>query len=117
TDLRVFATHADLENRPNGGNPGAGEFDYKRVLGGFLVQTRDALPEQSFTPRVVTQRQPVLEEFTSLYFAWRAVKHVTSNGVVLAKGLSLVASARASRIGWTPSTWHVARRAIARPAR
>jgi phosphoribosylaminoimidazolecarboxamide formyltransferase/IMP cyclohydrolase len=90
-DLRVFATHADMGTRgPNGSGPLPGEFDYKRVLGGFLVQTRDALPEQSFTPRVVTQRQPVLAELTSLYFAWRAVKHVTSNGVVLAKGLSLV---------------------------
>jgi phosphoribosylaminoimidazolecarboxamide formyltransferase/IMP cyclohydrolase len=90
-DLRVFATHADMGTRgPNGSGPLPGEFDYKRVLGGFLVQTRDALPEQSFTPRVVTQRQPVLAELTSLYFAWRAVKHVTSNGVVLAKGLALV---------------------------
>ncbi len=91
SDLRVFATHADMGTRgPNGSGPLPGEFDYKRVLGGFLVQTRDALPEQSFTPRVVTQRQPVLAELTSLYFAWRAVKHVTSNGVVLAKGLALV---------------------------
>jgi phosphoribosylaminoimidazolecarboxamide formyltransferase / IMP cyclohydrolase len=91
SDLRVFATHADLGTRgPNGSAPLPGEFDYKRLLGGFLVQTRDALPEQSFTPRVVTQRQPVLAELTSLYFAWRAVKHLTSNGVVLAKGLSLV---------------------------
>ncbi|MBV9579978.1 MAG: bifunctional phosphoribosylaminoimidazolecarboxamide formyltransferase/IMP cyclohydrolase [Chloroflexi bacterium] len=91
TDLRVFATHADLAARgSNGSGTLPGEFDYKRVLGGFLVQTRDALPEQSFTPRVVTQRQPVLAELTSLYFAWRAVKHVTSNGVVLAKGLALV---------------------------
>jgi phosphoribosylaminoimidazolecarboxamide formyltransferase / IMP cyclohydrolase len=90
-DLRVFATRADLGTRgANGSGPLPGEFDYKRLLGGFLVQTRDALPEQSFTPRVVTQRQPVLAELTSLYFAWRAVKHVTSNGVVLAKGLSLV---------------------------
>src|SRR5262252_190959 len=90
-DLRVFATHADQGTRgPNGSSPLPGEFDYKRLLGGFLVQTRDALPEQSFTPKVVTQRQPALAELTSLYFAWRAVKHVTSNGVVLAKGLSLV---------------------------
>jgi phosphoribosylaminoimidazolecarboxamide formyltransferase / IMP cyclohydrolase len=90
-DLRVFATHADMGTRgPNGASALPGEFDYKRLLGGFLVQMRDALPEQSFTPRVVTQRQPVLAELTSLYFAWRAVKHVTSNGVVLAKGLSLV---------------------------
>jgi len=91
SDLRVFATHTDLGTRaPNGVTPTPGEFDYKRLLGGFLVQTRDALPEQSFTPRVVTQRHPVLAELTSLLFAWRAVKHVTSNGVVLAKGLSLV---------------------------
>jgi phosphoribosylaminoimidazolecarboxamide formyltransferase/IMP cyclohydrolase len=90
-DLRVFATHAELGTRgPNGASPMPGEFDYKRLLGGFLVQTRDALPEQSFTPRVVTQRHPVLAELTSLYFAWRAVKHVSSNGVVLARGLSLV---------------------------
>jgi phosphoribosylaminoimidazolecarboxamide formyltransferase/IMP cyclohydrolase len=90
-DLRVFATHADQGMRgPNGATAFPGEFDYKRVAGGFLVQTRDALPEQSFTPKVVTQRHPVLAELTSLYFAWRAVKHVTSNGVVLAKGLSLV---------------------------
>jgi phosphoribosylaminoimidazolecarboxamide formyltransferase/IMP cyclohydrolase len=90
-DLRVFATHADQGTRgPNGAGPMPGEFDYKRLMGGFLVQTRDALPEQSFSPRVVTQRHPVLAELTSLLFAWRAVKHVTSNGVVLAKGLSLV---------------------------
>jgi len=88
SDLRVFATRSETGGRGPNGAPG--EFDYKRLLGGFLVQTRDALPEQSFTPRVVTQRQPVLAELTSLYFAWRAVKHVSSNGVVLAKGLALV---------------------------
>ncbi|HEX8966842.1 MAG TPA: bifunctional phosphoribosylaminoimidazolecarboxamide formyltransferase/IMP cyclohydrolase [Chloroflexota bacterium] len=91
SDLRVFATHADMGTRgPNGSGPLPGEFDYKRLLGGFLVQTRDALPEQSYTPKVVTQRQPNFAEVTSLYFAWRAVKHVSSNGVVLARGLSLV---------------------------
>jgi phosphoribosylaminoimidazolecarboxamide formyltransferase / IMP cyclohydrolase len=90
-DLRVFATHADQGTRgPNGSGPLPGELDYKRILGGFLVQTRDALPERSFTPKVVTQRHPVLAELTSLLFAWRAVKHVTSNGIVLARGLSLV---------------------------
>src|SRR5438552_8793916 len=67
-----------------------GEFDYKRLMGGFLVQTRDALPEQSFTPNAMTTRQPALAELTSLYFAWRAVKHVTSNVVVLARALTVV---------------------------
>jgi phosphoribosylaminoimidazolecarboxamide formyltransferase/IMP cyclohydrolase len=90
-DLRVFATHADPGTQGNDGSGlFPGELDYKRIMGGFLVQTRDALPGQSFTPKVASHRHPVLAEFTSLHFAWRAVKYVTSNGVVLAKGLSLV---------------------------
>jgi phosphoribosylaminoimidazolecarboxamide formyltransferase / IMP cyclohydrolase len=90
-DLRLFSTQADQGTRGvNGSSAMPGELDYKRLLGGFLVQTRDALPEQSFTPRVVTQRQPNLDELTSLLFAWRAVKHSTSNAVMLAKGRSLV---------------------------
>src|SRR5436309_2854066 len=41
-------------------------------------------------PDAVTIRRPTLEELTSLLFAWRAVKHVRSNAVVLAKRLMLV---------------------------
>ena len=90
-DLRLFATHHDQGTHSlNDAGPFPGELDYKRLMGGFLVQTRDALPGQSFTPKVASHRHPVLAEFTSLHFAWRAVKYVTSNGVVLAKGLSLV---------------------------
>ena len=82
-DLRVFATRADMGTRgPNGSSPMPGELDYKRLLGGFLVQTRDALPEQSFTPRVVTQRHPVLAELTSLLFrlARGQARHVEWRG-------------------------------------
>ncbi|MBI4494708.1 MAG: bifunctional phosphoribosylaminoimidazolecarboxamide formyltransferase/IMP cyclohydrolase [Chloroflexi bacterium] len=84
-DLRVMAT-----GQQPGNGARAGELDYKRVIGGFLVQTRDALPENLLTRDVVTVRQPTLSELTSLLFAWRAVKHVHSNAIVLAKGLSLV---------------------------
>jgi len=85
-DLRVLAAPA------TGGGPSsaAAEFDYIRLTGGFLVQTRDALPEHTLQRDVVTQRQPTLAELTSLLFAWRAAKHVRSNAIVLAKGLSLV---------------------------
>jgi phosphoribosylaminoimidazolecarboxamide formyltransferase/IMP cyclohydrolase len=85
-DLRVLAAPA------TGGGPSsaAAEFDYIRLTGGFLVQTRDALPEHTLQRDVVTQRQPTLAELTSLLFAWRAAKHVRSNAIVLTKGLSLV---------------------------
>ena len=86
-DLRVMATGYRPE-RP--GEMEAGDLDFKRVVGGWLVQTRDALPENMLTRDVVTTRQPSLSELTSLLFAWRTVKHVHSNGIVLTRGLQLV---------------------------
>ena len=35
--------------------------------------------------QVVTKRRPTLEELTDLLFAWRAVRHVRSNAIVLAR--------------------------------
>jgi phosphoribosylaminoimidazolecarboxamide formyltransferase / IMP cyclohydrolase len=86
-DLRVMATGYQPE-RP--GEMEAGDLDFKRVVGGWLVQTRDALPENMLTRDVVTTRPPTLSELTSLLFAWRAVKHVHSNAIVLTRGLQLV---------------------------
>lgn len=86
-DLRIMATGYQPE-RP--GEIEAGDLDFKRVVGGWLVQTRDALPENMLTRDVVTTRPPTLSELTSLLFAWRAVKHVHSHGIVLARGLQLV---------------------------
>jgi phosphoribosylaminoimidazolecarboxamide formyltransferase/IMP cyclohydrolase len=86
-DLRIMATGYQPE-RP--GELEAGDLDFKRVVGGWLVQTRDALPENMLTRDVVTTRPPTLSELTSLLFAWRAVKHVHSHGIALARGLQLV---------------------------
>jgi phosphoribosylaminoimidazolecarboxamide formyltransferase/IMP cyclohydrolase len=87
-DLRVFQAH-----RPQGERPASGQLidlDYRRISGGFLVQTRDTVPEGALVRDVVTTRHPTLEEVTSLLFAWRAVKHVRSHGTVLARKLALV---------------------------
>lgn len=66
------------------------DLDFKRIDGGFLVQTRNVASDPASTMQVVSKRQPTLEELTDLHFAWRAVKHVKSNGIVLAKKLALV---------------------------
>jgi phosphoribosylaminoimidazolecarboxamide formyltransferase/IMP cyclohydrolase len=88
-DLRVLATGQVPVPRGEG-DPEPPGLDMKRVLGGLLLQTWDALPETKVQREVVTVRQPTLAELTGLIFAWRAVKHVRSNAIVLAKGLSLV---------------------------
>jgi phosphoribosylaminoimidazolecarboxamide formyltransferase/IMP cyclohydrolase len=65
---------------------GAGaELDYRRVSGGMLVQEADRYPDDEVELRVVTKRAPTAHELADLRFAWKAVKHVKSNAVVVAK--------------------------------
>jgi len=64
--------------------------DLKKVAGGMLVQTPDESVAEEGNFKVVTERTPTLEELTDLLFAWRCVRHVTSNAIVLVKGLASV---------------------------
>lgn len=54
------------------------------VLGGLLIQNQDLVKEEAESWQVVTKRQPTSEELKALAFAWKAVKHVKSNGIVVA---------------------------------
>jgi phosphoribosylaminoimidazolecarboxamide formyltransferase/IMP cyclohydrolase len=67
----------------------AGERDYKRVLGGLLVQDRDFDIEDREGMNVVCG-DPSEEQWGDLLFAWRVSKHVTSNAIVLVNGLQTV---------------------------
>ena len=60
------------------------EFEWRQLLGSWLLQEPDAQPLQESSLRVVTKRQPTEGERCGLAFAWTAAKHVRSNGVVLA---------------------------------
>jgi phosphoribosylaminoimidazolecarboxamide formyltransferase / IMP cyclohydrolase len=66
------------------------KLDFKRVTGGFVVQDIQRNDDNDIKLQVVTKRQPTLEELTDLRFAWRAVKHVKSNAIVLARQLTVV---------------------------
>ena len=64
--------------------------DVRRVSGGALVQSADALAEDPAAWKVVTERQPTASEMEDLAFAWRVGKHIKSNTIVLAKDNTLV---------------------------
>jgi phosphoribosylaminoimidazolecarboxamide formyltransferase/IMP cyclohydrolase len=82
---RLIEVPGDWALQPN---PYA-ELDFKRVRGGFLVQSRDFDAERlSF--QVVTEAQPTAEQIEDLKFAWKAVRHVKSNAIVLASQSMLV---------------------------
>ncbi len=67
----------------------AGERDYRRVIGGLLVQESDDEVEKRERMTVVCG-QPDDAVWADLLFAWRVCKHVTSNAIVIAKGLRTV---------------------------
>lgn len=66
------------------GPPPKGDLDFRRVVGGLLVQERDCDLTDIRKARVVTQRHPTKEEYEALDFAWRVVKYVKSNAIAVA---------------------------------
>jgi phosphoribosylaminoimidazolecarboxamide formyltransferase/IMP cyclohydrolase len=78
---------------------GIANLDFKRVAGGLLVESLDELGLDRGRLQVVTKRRPTLDELNDLLFAWRAVRHVRSNAIVLARNGATVGigAAQASR--------------------
>jgi phosphoribosylaminoimidazolecarboxamide formyltransferase/IMP cyclohydrolase len=62
----------------------------KRIKGGILVQTNDYVRVGPDTLKTVTKRAPTEAEIASMLFAWKVVKHVWSNAIILAKGEQVV---------------------------
>jgi phosphoribosylaminoimidazolecarboxamide formyltransferase/IMP cyclohydrolase len=60
--------------------------DYKRVGGGVLVQTTDALPLSRKDFRVASKKQPTESQWSDLVFAWRVAQFVKSNAIVFCGG-------------------------------
>jgi phosphoribosylaminoimidazolecarboxamide formyltransferase/IMP cyclohydrolase len=71
-------------------SPPEAYLDFRRVRGGFLAQVPDTLAEPELKPRAVTDRQPSEAELSDLVFAWKAVKGIKSNGIVVAKDKTLL---------------------------
>jgi phosphoribosylaminoimidazolecarboxamide formyltransferase/IMP cyclohydrolase len=73
--------------------PPSREVESKTVIGGELVQTRDAVSETREQMRVMGSRQPSEGEWQNMLFAWRVCRHVRSNAIVIAAGDATSASA------------------------
>ncbi|MGC4378558.1 bifunctional phosphoribosylaminoimidazolecarboxamide formyltransferase/IMP cyclohydrolase [Fictibacillus sp. Mic-4] len=55
------------------------------IRGGLLVQDEDAFGLDDATISIPTKREPTEKEWEDLRLAWKVVKHVKSNAIVLAK--------------------------------
>ena len=78
-NLRIMRFHEGLPDAL------ARELRVRSALGGILAE--DDNPEAPTEQwRVVSQRAPSAQEWHDLAFAWDVVRHVKSNGIVVAKG-------------------------------
>lgn len=75
-NLRVLAT---------GGVDTPAATEFRSVDGGLLVQDIDRVNEDAATFTVPTQRKPTEAEMDELLFAWKVVKGVKSNAILIAK--------------------------------
>jgi len=55
----------------------------RAIAGGFLVQASDQQPADPAHWQVVSDQQPTDAQLAELVFAWRVVKHVKSNAIVV----------------------------------
>jgi phosphoribosylaminoimidazolecarboxamide formyltransferase/IMP cyclohydrolase len=94
TNLRLLELPAELCNT-------AADLQLRSVLGGVLAQQQDHEPQQEQQWQVVTERSPSPEEWLDLRFAWRVVRHVHSNAIVIARqGVTLgIGAGQMNRVG------------------
>src|SRR3984957_1218297 len=70
---RVMRFHPDAIHRE--------DFDFKRVLGGWLVQTPDLAIENPREAKIVTRRAPTDTELRAMEFGIKVCKHIKSNAI------------------------------------
>ena len=66
------------------------EFELKTFAGGYIIQNTDTKEDLESDWEIVTKTNPTKHEFTDLKFAWKAIRHVKSNGIILVKNQSII---------------------------
>ncbi|MDR1874122.1 MAG: bifunctional phosphoribosylaminoimidazolecarboxamide formyltransferase/IMP cyclohydrolase [Synergistaceae bacterium] len=75
--------------------------EWRSIQGGLLAQERDLQPSPPETWRVVTSRSPTDSERRDMEFAWKVVKYVKSNAIVVVKDQATVGvgAGQTNRVG------------------
>jgi len=91
--LEVLKTKKNLrlmEVKSFGQGAPVSDKDIKKVIGGLLIQDRDAGSADRSNLLVVTRIKPTKEEMASMLFGLTVAKHVKSNAIVLSQGTKTV---------------------------
>ena len=81
-NLRVLKLNTKLDNTD--------QFQQVTVNGGLLVQEIDNYLVPLNNLEVATKKEPTTKELIELFFAWKVVKHVKSNAIVVTNGMNTI---------------------------
>ncbi len=59
-------------------------FELRNISGGILVQNADIKTITKNELKIVTEKKPGKEQLMNMLFAWKVLKHVKSNGILIA---------------------------------
>lgn len=65
-------------------------WEIKSVFGGYLLNESDTIEEKATNFQTVTTKEATQQQWDDLIFAWKVVKHVKSNAIVLVKQKTLL---------------------------
>ena len=73
----------------------------KAISGGFLVQATDTIEDDPSTWEIITEKKPDADTLEELLFAWRLVKHIKSNAILVTKNRTTlgVGAGQMNRVG------------------
>jgi phosphoribosylaminoimidazolecarboxamide formyltransferase/IMP cyclohydrolase len=82
--IQILAAKKNLRILRAAAIPAGDRLEYRQISGGMLVQTADIHQLKRDELKIVSQRQPTVEEIRALLFAWTVCKHTKSNAIVYA---------------------------------
>ncbi len=60
------------------------EKDFKKIVGGLIVQDTDTRVPSKEELKVVTEKKPTEDQLAAMEFGWKVLKHVKSNAILFA---------------------------------
>ena len=82
--LDILTAKKNIRLLEAGANSPNIQLDLKKISGGLLVQQADSSTDSEDSWQTVTKKQLTAEQSKQLAFAWKVVKHVKSNAIVVA---------------------------------
>jgi phosphoribosylaminoimidazolecarboxamide formyltransferase/IMP cyclohydrolase len=76
TNIRLLQVDINILNN---------QLDFKKIGGGWLVQTSDTHKLDINKCKVVTKLKPSIEQLEDLYFSWEVARYVKSNAIVFCR--------------------------------